>query len=114
MIIKVAEEFTDTPGGRYKANSKYSGEQFREELLFPKYLACLELNEKLLVDLDGGYGYPIGFLEEAFGGLIKMLKDNKLSSKKALKIIKIKSNDEVSLVDKIYTFMKKEIKNNKK
>lgn len=66
------------------------------------------------MDLDGGYGYPIGFLEEAFGGLIKMLKDNKLSTKKALKIIKIKSNDEVSLVDKIYTFMKKEIKNNKK
>lgn len=42
MIIKVAEEFTDTPGGRYKANSKYSGEQFREELLFPNYLSCLE------------------------------------------------------------------------
>lgn len=114
MIIKVSEEFTDAPGGRYRDDIlEFSGEQFREEILYPKYLICLKNKEKLLVDLDGGYGYFQCFLEEAFGGLIRTLKANNLNPKKALKIIKIKSDDQISLIEYIYGYMKKEIKKSK-
>ena len=31
--INIAYDFTDIPGTRYRSQSEYSGEEFREELL---------------------------------------------------------------------------------
>lgn len=111
IIIKIAEEFTDCPGGATKSkNLPFSGEEFREELLYPRYIESMNTKEKLLVDLDGGFGYFDSFLKEAFEGLIRNLKRDGYNPRKALKIIKIKSEDQRGLVDKIYGFMKDEIK----
>ena len=60
-------------------------------------------NEKLKIDLDGGYGYGSSFLEEAFGGLIRDLDED---YKQALEIIQIKSNDEPSLIEDITKYIK--------
>lgn len=33
--IYIARDYSDTPAGRYKSDGNYSGERFREELLYP-------------------------------------------------------------------------------
>jgi hypothetical protein len=65
-IIKVAE-FSRSPGGRYKARSSASGEEFRDKFLVPN----IRNGKKIRVELDGVRGYGSSFLEEAFGGLVR-------------------------------------------
>lgn len=67
--IKICDDFTDTPGGRYISEGEFSGELFRDKILYPK---LKEANgDKLIVDFDGCYGFGTSFLEEAFGGLVR-------------------------------------------
>lgn len=104
IIMKVAKDFTESPGTRYAKDGKFSGEEFREKLLKPKYKEALKAKEKLIVNLDGGYGYPTSFLEEAFGGLVREKvdsKDNLLSN------IQIISEDDPALVNEIRDYIKK-------
>ena len=71
FYINIAHDYSETPGARYISDGPFSGEEFRDKLLEPRYLNCLSLGIKLIIDFDGGYGYPITFLEEAFGGLVR-------------------------------------------
>lgn len=64
---KITEEFTDTPGGRYRKLGKFSGEEFRDDILLP----LLEKHEKITIWLEDAEGYPSSFLEESFGGLVR-------------------------------------------
>lgn len=107
MKIDICREYTDTPGGRYKRQGEFSGEDFRERLLKPRYIEAINKNEILEIDLDGGYGYGSSFLEEAFGGLIRELEDN---YQNALEIIKLKSDDEPGLVNDIKKYIIEAIK----
>lgn len=66
--IKVAEVFTRYPAGRYLADGPFSGEKFRQEFLVP----ALKAGECVTIDLDGTRGYGSSFLEEAFGGLVRL------------------------------------------
>lgn len=71
MAIKIKlTDFTKFPLGRYSSDSSGSGEIFRREKLLP---ALKSSSEKLIINLDGTKG-AIGssFLEEAFGGLIRL------------------------------------------
>lgn len=98
IIINVAAEFTTTPGGRFKNDGEFSGEEFREKFLVPKYNSLTD-GQKLIVNLDGGDGYAISFLEEAFGGLVRQL------GKSVIGRIEIISNEEPDLIDKIRDYM---------
>ena len=62
MIIRIATDFTETPGARYRNEGDFSGEEFRESILEPKFLEAKNKGEQLTIDLDGGYGYPTSFL----------------------------------------------------
>lgn len=97
--IKVAEEYTKTPGGRHKSEGDFSGEDFRVKILKPRYLEAKDRGEDITVDLDGGYGYATSFLEEAFGGLARELHDP------GIKNIKIVSNEEPALIEKIKKYI---------
>lgn len=109
--INVAEDFTDKPGARYESQGSNSGEKFRDVILYPAYLKAIEKNEKLIINLDGGYGYGSSFLEEAFGGLIRKLKkENNSNYKKALQYIVIISNDNINWIGKIENYIEKAIK----
>lgn len=66
--ISVARDFSRYPAGRYKTDGPYSGEQFREKFLLPVVAA----GKRARVELDGARGYGSSFLEEAFGGLIRL------------------------------------------
>jgi len=73
IMINVAQQFSRYPAGRFVQDGPYSGEYFRTKFLAP----ALKAEEKVVVDLDGARGYGSSFLEEAFGGLVRLgfLKD---------------------------------------
>lgn len=67
--IVIVTDFTDTPGSRYRKDGSFSGEQFLEDLLLPKFEKAVEGNYKLLIDLDKVWGYPTSFVSGSFGKL---------------------------------------------
>lgn len=97
MILKIAEVFSKTPGGRFTSDGLFSAEEFRTRLLEPAYDLCLLDEEKLYVDLDGGYGYTAGFLEESFGGMVR----HGYKAKEMLDNIRFISNEEPELIENI-------------
>ncbi len=98
--INIAKDFTNKPGGRYIKEGDFSGEQFRKTLLLPKYNEAKAKGEKLLINLDDCYGYATSFLEEAFGGLARELKNNNIFSD-----FRFISEDEPALVDLIKKYI---------
>ncbi|MFA5080404.1 MAG: STAS-like domain-containing protein [Candidatus Paceibacterota bacterium] len=96
MTISIANDFSKTPGFRYKIQSPgISGEEFRDNILEPKYKVAQQNGEVLEVVLDGTSGYLTSFLEEAFGGLQRKVYPEKVS------MIQIISNDEKHWIDTI-------------
>ena len=71
LVLRVLD-FTRTPGPRYRLEGKHSGEEFRDDRLNPRFLEAREQGRLLIVDLDGTSGYASSFLEEAFGGLVRL------------------------------------------
>lgn len=96
MTINICRKFSETLGARYKTEGKFSGEEFRESLLNDRYLEARKLGEKLTIELDGGYGYPTSFLEEAFGGLARDHDPHEVNE-----TLEFVSEDEPSLVAEI-------------
>lgn len=110
MIFNVATDFSKTPGGRYIEQGSYSGEYFRENYLKPIYDFCLEKDDELTINLDGGYGYGSGFLEEVFGGMVREGYDGEIMLRK----INIITKDQPELEDKIVLYIKNAMKSEKK
>ncbi len=98
-VINIANEYTKTPGGRHKKEGDYSGEDFRESLLYPAFVESMKTGQTLIINLDGGFGYGSSFLEEAFGGLARMTHDRKVLG------IQIVSEEEPRLVEDIKQYM---------
>lgn len=109
LTIIISKDFSDTVGGRYRAEGDYSGEQFREELLEPKVKEAISNNEKLLIDFDGGYGYPTSFLEESFGGLIRIGFELSV----ILNLLIFKSEDNPKIIDRVKNYISEAKKDEK-
>lgn len=92
MRINIANDFSKTPGGRFVTEGAYSGQEFREKILSPRYNEAIEKNEKLEINFDGCFGYATSFLEESFGGLVRERKE-----KGVLRHMKFISNDDVTV-----------------
>jgi len=70
-MIKIAEDFSDAPGARYRTDGPKSGEEFFDTLLDRKFEEATKRSLKLEVDFDGTYGFATSFLSESFGRLAK-------------------------------------------
>lgn len=81
--LSIAKDFSSRPGGRTKVMGPGSGEAFRDLILSKIKRSPDEIFE---VVLDGTEGYGSSFLEEAFGGIIRL---DLMSPEDALKRIKI-------------------------
>lgn len=68
ITINIANEYTKTPGGRFKSEGDFSGEDFRDSILIPKYLEAVKQNQLLCINLDGGYGYGSSFWKKHLVG----------------------------------------------
>ena len=103
--IKISRDFSSTPGPRYIKESDIdnSGESFRQKVLYPKFQQALAENKKLIVDLDGTAGYGTSFLEESFGGLIRI---EKMSYEIIMNNLEIVSNEEEFLKEDIINYLK--------
>ena len=96
-IIRVAQDFTRYPAGRYMDDGPYTGERFRKEHLVP----ALKESDLVEVHMDGTRGYGSSFLEEAFGGLVREDHIPKDVLRRKLKIV---SSDEF-LIDEIFQYI---------
>lgn len=98
--LNVATEFTLFPGPRKRSEGEFSGEQFLEALLRPRFVAARDSGTTLHVNLDGAAGYPTSFLEEAFGGLAREF--GSLEVKRGLEIV---CTDEPYLSEQIWKYI---------
>ena len=103
QVLKVSTDFSDIPGPRYIREGLYSGEEFRERLLVPLLKKCIENGDTLQIVLDGTQGYGTSFLEEAFGGLIRV---NHLSFSDIHDHVIIVSEEEPYLKDDIDEYIR--------
>ena len=84
MTLNIAKEFATVVGARTRDESDFSGEEFREELLIPRFEQARRKGTKLLVIFAGMKNYPTSFLEESFGGLAR-----KFSVEEVLKVLRL-------------------------
>lgn len=99
--IKMSKEFSISPGSRYPDEGNFSGQEFRESILIPKFKEALKNKSILIVDLDGTLGYGTSFLEEVFGGLARQF-----SIENVKKYINIISHEEEYLIDDINEYIR--------
>lgn len=83
MKINVAKQFSKNPAGRYVSDGKNSGEVFLKNLLMP----AIRTHDNVEIYFDGVRGYGSSFLEEAFGGLIRLTGMNFKDFTSKIKII---------------------------
>jgi len=70
LILKV-NDWTSAPGGRYRKHGPFSGEEYRDDFLIPALLS----GRRLIIDLDGTFGFPTSWLWEVFGNLSYVYKE---------------------------------------
>lgn len=109
--ISVLQDFSPTPGPRYIHEGKFSGELFRKEILYPKVSEALEGNIPFEVNLDGTAGYGTSFLEESFGGLIRI---HELPFKKIKDLMILISKEEDYLIDDVNEYLNDAYEESKK
>ena len=98
--IKISTDFSETPGGRFIKEGDYSGELFRDTVLLEKYELAESQDTDLLIDFDGCYGFGTSFLEEAFGGMVRIHK--KMGMLKRLKLI---STEDETIPDNVKKYI---------
>jgi len=102
IIIKIADDYTKTPGVREEIEGDFPGEEFLAKILSPKFKQALTEGKKLFIDLDDTAGYATSFLESAFGGLAREYKGHQI----ILDNIEFKSEDDPFLIDDIKEYIK--------
>ena len=88
MRLDIAREFSPVPIGRSKDDGKRSAANFREDVLLPKIERAIKNGEILEVDFSGIAGIDPSFMDEAFGGLVRV---HNLSSDNVLKSLRFVS-----------------------
>ena len=98
QTITIAKQYSREPAGRFLADGPHSGERFREDYLVP----ALKQYDTVTIDLDGTEGYGSSFLEEAFGGLVRLRGFKAADLHKRLVLI---SNEDESIPIEIWDYI---------
>ena len=93
ISYQFATQYTRYPGGRLRKHGPYSGEAFREDVLWP----LLQGESNVHIDLTDTFGFGSSFLDESFGEVGKRL--GYANSKIRLSF---SSDDDPSLVELIW------------
>lgn len=96
--INIAKDFTPEPYGRYPSDGKHNGTEFRDHWLAP---SLKEFNVVTII-MDGAEGYGSSFLDEAFGGLVKLSHYSATELHAKLLFV---SNDDPSLEVEIWSYI---------
>lgn len=98
VSINIAKQFSTIPAGRDSNDGPDSGERFRSEFLVP----ALNEYDKVIVVLDGTEGYGSSFLDESFGGLIRVEGMTATDLHHRLDVI---STDDETLCDEVWDYI---------
>ena len=90
IYINIAKDFSDMPIGRYRKEGNKTGQAFREDILYPKICKALNNNDTLEVDFTGVLNLSCGFLEEAFGGLVR---EHGMDNQEVANVLKLTANN---------------------
>lgn len=96
IIIDIKADFSDSPGARYRKDGPHSGEEFFEVLLKPKFEEAVRNKVKLIINLDGVWGYPSSFVSGAFGKLSLEMEVKLFFLQLILFLMKVKLEKNVS------------------
>ncbi len=96
ILINIAEDFTDAPGARNRSDGEFSGEEFYETILKPKFELAVEEGRNVLIDFDNSWGYASSFISGTFSRLT-----TDFGKKKSIEVLRFKSNDDGSIIDKV-------------
>ncbi|MFC5385150.1 STAS-like domain-containing protein [Aquamicrobium segne] len=72
MEISIAKDFSPYPAGRTGQDGPNNGTRFRKEHLVPALKEAGRTGGIVTVDFDGVRSFGTSFLEEAFGGLVRL------------------------------------------
>lgn len=103
LEVYLARDFSPTPGARSPEEGNFSGQEFREEHLLPAINLAQQNGQKVCIILDEPTGYGTAFLEEVFGGLIRI---NKKTMTELEALLEFVSDDEPYLIQDIMSYMK--------
>lgn len=95
-VIGVAGDFSKYPAGRFESDGPFSGEKFRAQLV-----TALESYEHVTVHLNGTAGYGSGFLEEAFGGLVRSKRWNPVELVARMRLV----SSDPDLVKEVWSYI---------
>lgn len=98
VTIDIAKQFSKVPAGRDSNDGPNSGERFRREFLVPSFAEY----DKVVVVLDDTEGYGSSFLDESFGGLIRIEGMNATDLHRRLEVI---SGDDETLCDEVWDYI---------
>lgn len=92
MLKIIAKDFSRSPFGRSKVDSKHNGTKFRELFLKGWIEESIKDGKKLTLDFNG-LDIPMtsSFMEESFGGLIRF---GHFKKETVLEVLDFKSKDE--------------------
>ncbi len=79
--IDIGKQFSRLPAGRTPDDGQYNGQTFRERFL----KTPLKEGKSVVISLDNAISYGSSFLEEAFGGLVRIHTMNLDSIRNLLK-----------------------------
>lgn len=96
--ISISKDFSEYPAGRYRNDGPYSGEIFRDDLLVP----MIGKYDQIEISLDGAMGYGSSFLEEAFGGLVRI---KKISKETLHQKLRFKYKEDPIVIEEIWSYI---------
>lgn len=98
QTISIAKEFSTEPIGRYPEDNDFCGENFRDKFL----VVALNEYDEVVVRLDGTEGFGSSFLEEAFGGLVRLRGFTQQDLKSRLILV---SDEDETLITEIWEYI---------
>ena len=101
MIYKIAIEFSRTPSARNEQEVKNPGVKLRQ-IITPLIEECVKNNDRFIIDFDGAAGYGTSFLEEVFGGLIRV---EHLKYKDLKNTLQFVSEEEPDLIEECWEYI---------
>jgi len=101
ITYKIAIQFSRTPSARNELEGKNPGVKLRQ-IITPLIRECIRNKQKFFVDFDGAAGYGTSFLEEVFGGLIRVEHFKYSDLKNTLRFI---SKEEPDLIDECWEYI---------
>ena len=99
--INISKDFTDTPGARERKDGPFSGEEFYETILLPKFEAAISKKGILEIDLQDMWGFPSSFVSGSFGVL-----SQKFSAEVVLKHLQFLAEDNPLNKEKVVSEIK--------